>query len=83
MPRQSRIDIPGALHQIVARGNKRRNIFEDTKDYKQFVAHLTGITATSWAAFAMDIQGKIAYTSTYKKEVLIIYLCEVAQFTSE
>jgi hypothetical protein len=32
---------------------------------------LKGITTTSWAAFAVDTQGKIAYSSTYKKGVLI------------
>jgi hypothetical protein len=28
MPRQSRLDTPGALHHIIARGNERRKIFE-------------------------------------------------------
>lgn len=37
---------------------------------------LKGITTTSWAAFAIDTQGKIAYTSTYKKGVLINQLKE-------
>jgi hypothetical protein len=27
MPRQSRIDAPGALHHIIARGNEKRKIF--------------------------------------------------------
>jgi hypothetical protein len=38
MPRQSRIDTPGALHHIIARGNEKREIFKDTKDYKEFLA---------------------------------------------
>ena len=29
MPRQSRIDPPGALHHFIARGIRRRNIFND------------------------------------------------------
>jgi len=35
------------------------------------VLDLKGITTTSWVAFAIDTQGKIPYTSTYKKGVLI------------
>jgi len=43
MPRQSRLDTPGALHHIIARGNERRKIFEDEKDCKEFLARLGGI----------------------------------------
>jgi len=32
MPRKSRIDAPGALHHIIARGIDRKNIFKDNKD---------------------------------------------------
>ena len=37
------------------------------------VLGLKGIPTTSWAAFFIDTQGKIAYTSTHKKGVLIHY----------
>ena len=40
MPRQSRIDAPGALHHIIARGIGRRNIFNDDKDRYNFVERL-------------------------------------------
>jgi putative transposase len=40
MPRQSRIDAPGALHHIIARGNEKRKLFEDKKDYQEFIARL-------------------------------------------
>jgi REP element-mobilizing transposase RayT len=43
MPRQSRIDAPGALHHIIARGNEKRQIFEDKKDYQEFLARLGDI----------------------------------------
>ena len=43
MPRQSRLDTPGALHHIIARGNERRKIFEDKKDYKEFLLRLGDI----------------------------------------
>ncbi len=43
MPRQSRIDAPGALHHIIARGNEKRKIFEDKKDYKKFLTRLERI----------------------------------------
>ena len=33
MPRQSRIDAPGALHHIIIRGIEQNKIFVDNKDY--------------------------------------------------
>jgi REP element-mobilizing transposase RayT len=40
MPRQSRIDAPGALHHIIARGIGTRNIFNDDQDRDNFVNRL-------------------------------------------
>lgn len=40
MPRQSRIDAPGALHHIIARGNEQRKIFTDGKDRERFLERL-------------------------------------------
>jgi hypothetical protein len=37
MPRQSRIDAPGALHHIISRGIERRKIFEDEQGLYDFV----------------------------------------------
>lgn len=37
MPRKSRIDTPGALHHIIARGIERRKIFEDDQDRHNFI----------------------------------------------
>ena len=55
MPRQSRLDTPGALHHIIARGNERRKIFKDKKDCKEFLIRLgdilsgTGTSCYAWA----------------------------------
>ncbi len=40
MPRQSRIDYPGALHHIICRGIERREIFADDADREDFVSRL-------------------------------------------
>jgi hypothetical protein len=32
MPRQARIDAPGALHHVIARGIERDKIFRDDQD---------------------------------------------------
>ena len=37
MPRKSRIDAPGCLHHIIARGIERSDIFKDNKDRKNFL----------------------------------------------
>ena len=43
MPRKSRIDAPGALHHIIARGIEGRNIFQDEKDRNNFLTRFEDI----------------------------------------
>jgi putative transposase len=45
MPRKSRIDAPGALHHIIARGINRKEIFIDDKDRDNFLERLGDILA--------------------------------------
>ena len=56
MPRQSRIDAPGALHHIMIRGIERNDIFKDNKDRDNFIERLGSIvkeTSTSCFAWAL------------------------------
>ena len=43
MPRKSRIDAPGALHHIIARGIERSEIFRDNTDRNNFLDRFGGI----------------------------------------
>ena len=53
MPRQARIDAPGALHHIIIRGIERKKIFKDTVDRNDFLERLEKIfTETSTPCFA-------------------------------
>jgi REP element-mobilizing transposase RayT len=53
MPRQSRIDAPGALHHIIARGIERKKIFTDGVDRDNFLNRLGNIlTETQTACFS-------------------------------
>ena len=53
MPRRSRIDAPGALHHIIARGIDRQRIFKDDADRDNFVERLGNIvTETQTFCFA-------------------------------
>jgi len=53
MPRQSRIDAPGALHHIIARGIDRKRIFIDSVDSDDFLNRLGNIlTQTQTACFS-------------------------------
>jgi hypothetical protein len=47
MPRQARIDAPGAVHPIVARGIARRTIFRDDHDRENFLDRLETILTES------------------------------------
>ncbi len=55
MPRQSRIDAPGALHHIIGRGIARQAIFSDEVDYYSFLERLgkllteSGTRCFAWA----------------------------------
>lgn len=40
MPRQPRLDIPGALHHVMVRGINRTHIFNDNEDRKKFLEKL-------------------------------------------
>jgi REP element-mobilizing transposase RayT len=56
MPRQSRIDAPGALHHVIVRGIERRRIFLDRADGDAFVGRLSQVlldTSTPCFAWAL------------------------------
>ena len=56
MPRQARIDAPGALHHIIIRGIERRVIFKDAQDHQNFLerlGHILTEAATPCYAWAL------------------------------
>ena len=56
MPRQARIDAPGAFHHIICRGLERRKIFWDDIDRDNFVSRLGNVldrTSTRCFAWAL------------------------------
>ena len=56
MPRQSRLDAPGALHHIIVRGIARSEIFADDRDRHDFLDRLGAIveeTDTGCYAWAL------------------------------
>ena len=40
MPRQARVNAPGALHHVMCRGIERRKIFRDNQDRRDFVERI-------------------------------------------
>lgn len=40
MPRKPRLDVPGALHHIMVRGNNKENIFSDDEDRSKFLQRM-------------------------------------------
>ncbi len=40
MPRQARLDVPGALHHIMVRGINKSKIFKDDQDKRRFLDRL-------------------------------------------
>lgn len=41
MPRQARLDIPGALHHIMVQGINKSDIFDDDQDTTLFIERLS------------------------------------------
>ena len=41
MPRQARLDAPGVIHHVMARGIERRKIFRDDPDREEFLKRLS------------------------------------------
>jgi putative transposase len=83
MPRISRIDTPGALHHIIARGIERRSIFADDHDRDDFLKRLatviseTGTVCYAWALIPNHFHlllrtGKVSI-STVMRRVLTGY----------
>ncbi|MBU4316368.1 MAG: transposase [Proteobacteria bacterium] len=58
MPRQARIDAPGAVHHVIARGIERTAIFRDDQDREVFLKRLGEIiTETHTRCFAWALMG--------------------------
>lgn len=47
MPRQSRINYPGALHHLMVRGLEGKEIFKDTRDRREFLDKLENLLCKS------------------------------------
>ena len=62
MPRQARLDIPGLVHHVMARGIEGRKIFKDNNDRELFLKRLADIFSDSGAptlyAWALIQQAK-------------------------
>lgn len=50
MPRQARLDVPGALHHIMVRGINKSTIFDDDQDRTQFLKRLGENVTTAHAS---------------------------------
>ncbi len=68
MPRQTRIDAPGALHHIILRGIEQKPIFKDQQDFNNFLKRLSRIlteTATPCFAWALMTNHLLLRTGLY------------------
>jgi putative transposase len=69
MPRQARIDAPGALQHIIVRDIEGRKIFRDNKDKDNFVERLGNIIKeTSKSCYAWSLlSNHFHYQIRYKQ----------------
>jgi len=58
MPRQMRIDFPGAIHHVMSRGDRRQNIYRDDVDRQDFLKTLAeACQKTDWQVHAYCLMG--------------------------
>lgn len=58
MPRQVRIEYAGAIYHVMARGDRRENIFEEEQDYRRFLKTLKEACGkTGWLVHAYALMG--------------------------
>jgi putative transposase len=56
MPRQARLDAPGVLHHIMARGIERGLIFRDDRDREEFLKRFSGLAQKeAWTIYAWSL----------------------------
>ena len=74
MPRQSRIDAPGALHHVMIRGIDRTVIFRNDEDRESFLDRLGGILMGSstpcyaWSLLSASIRKYGVVSEGFKAE---------------
>jgi len=62
MPRAPRLDVPGALHHVIARGIERSDVFHDDTDRTDFLNRIrvlfpeTGTTLYAWSLLTSHSQ---------------------------
>jgi len=62
MPRQPRLDAPGALHHVIVRGIEQREIVRDNKDRDEFVSRMGKVsTGTDTDIFAWALMDNHAH----------------------
>ena len=73
MPRQARIDAPGALHHILIRGIERKALFRDQTDRDRFVERLgtvlTDTVTTCYAWARLNLKSKNCKRARIKQSV--------------
>jgi putative transposase len=58
MPRQPRLNFPGGIYHVTARGNRRQTVFVDGRDYAKFLGLLGQIVARfTWHCHAYCLMG--------------------------
>jgi putative transposase len=56
MPRQARLDAPGVMHHIMARGIERRPVFRDDRDRDDFLKRLSELAQKeAWIVYAWSL----------------------------
>ena len=75
MPRQSRIDAPGALHHLIIRGIERKVIFKDDADRFEFIERIESIfSESSTQCFAWALMSNHVHILTRTAETPIATL---------
>ncbi len=66
MPRQARIDAPGALHHVILRGIERKAIFKGDVDRSDIIERIEhNLLASSTSCYAWGLMTNYVHLSTF------------------
>ena len=68
MPRQVRIEFPGAIYHVMCRGDRREAIFEDDKDRERFIETLhEAASRAGWIIHAFVLMGNLPEVHVWRR----------------
>lgn len=75
MARPLRVELPGALYHVTARGNERKPVYRDAEDRGRFLERLAGVGCTLDEVIEEAAVGAIRFRSLTASSESVMLMC--------